>query len=318
MVRSTAHFISYDLRPAKQSERTILLDLLRLASDAGLPIKNYRYVGMGANRFYDFLLMHKYLGITNMVSVEHDPVMFQRAQFNCPYSFIDVQNTTTEEFITSDRFEDPTIVWFDYDGGIGTTIIEDIMSLGTKLKVGDLCFVTVYGGPPGILSRKNTTERYEWIKEELGDIGASVLKEDVENSTFVRAVHKILVAAFRFAFAARREGRFSPLLQVKYSDSSPMITVGGGLFADGTALDLKRRLRDAMTFLDVQDKTFYEIKSLHLTDRERVLFDLVATRPTRRRRTEINQLKKIGFSDEDIAAYRDLIRHLPRYVESIV
>ncbi len=63
MTRSTARFISYDLRPAKQSERTILLDLLRLTSDSGLNITGYRYVGMGANRFYDFLLMHKYLGL---------------------------------------------------------------------------------------------------------------------------------------------------------------------------------------------------------------------------------------------------------------
>lgn len=318
MVRSTARFISYDLRPAKQSERTILLDLLRLASEAGFPIKTYRYVGMGANRFYDFLLIHKYLGITRMVSIEHDAVMFTRAQFNCPYSFIDVRHTTTAEFIRSDGFKEPTIVWFDYDGGLGPEIVEDITSLGTKLKLGDLCFATVYGGPPGTLSRQNAVQRQEWLKDVLGDVAASVDIADVENSTFAHAVHKILTCALRFAFSPRREGRFVPLVQVKYSDSSPMVTVGGGFFAEGTALDIERRLTTSMAFLDLCGETLYEIKSLHLTDRERVLFDLAATKPTKRACAERNQLRKMGFGDDEIAAYKELIRYLPRYVESIV
>ena len=82
MARSTASFISYDLRPSKQSERRILLDVLKIAGDCGLPISDYRYVGMGANRFYDFLLIHRYIGIRNMVSLEHDPIMYKRSIFN--------------------------------------------------------------------------------------------------------------------------------------------------------------------------------------------------------------------------------------------
>src|SRR4051794_25050618 len=89
--RSTARFIPYDLRPAKQSERKILVDLLKTGGDIGLPIGDYRYVGMGANRFYDFLMLHKHLGICSMVSLEHDPKMFKRAAFNVPYNFIDVR-----------------------------------------------------------------------------------------------------------------------------------------------------------------------------------------------------------------------------------
>ncbi|SEN96643.1 hypothetical protein SAMN05216404_10964 [Nitrosospira multiformis] len=54
MRRSTANFISYDLRPAKQSERRILLDLLKIASDCGLPIADYATLGWALIDFTTF------------------------------------------------------------------------------------------------------------------------------------------------------------------------------------------------------------------------------------------------------------------------
>jgi hypothetical protein len=118
LARSTAKWISYDLRPAKQSERRILLDVLKTAGEAGLPLSGYRYVGMGAVRFYDFLLVHRYLGIDHMISLEHDNKMFKRAEFNVPFSFIEVRNCTSTTFIADDSYSEPTVAWFDYDGGL--------------------------------------------------------------------------------------------------------------------------------------------------------------------------------------------------------
>ena len=317
MPRSTASFISYDLRPAKQSERRILLDLLKIAGDCGLPITSYRYVGMGANRFYDFLLIHKYLGIANMVSLEHDPIMFKRAIFNCPYSFIDVQDKTAADFITGDAFSVPSILWLDYDGGISPRIVQDISSLSTKLQVGDFCFVTVFGGAPRALDRENDQARLAWFQDHLGEVAGEVTLTDVERSSFPDAVHKVLIAAFRNAFSIRRDGQFVPFLQVEYADSLPMITVGGALLADGQALSFRRHIKSALPFLSTENAKLYEIKSLHLTERERVIFDRATTRPTKRS-SERNQLKKLGFKEAEIAAYKDLIRYLPRYVETIV
>lgn len=318
MVRSTAGFISYDLRPAKQSERRILLDLLKTAGDCGLPIPDYRYIGMGANRFYDFLLIHKYLGIANMISLEHDPVMFERASFNCPYGFIKVLNKTATEFIATEAFENPSILWLDYDGGVASNIAQDISSLSPKLRVGDFCFVTVFGGPPGALARENSQARLRWFQDQLGDVAGDVTLADVENSSFPKAVHKVLIAAFRNAFAVRREGRFVPFLQVKYADSLPMITVGGGFLADGMIIDFTRRMKRVLPFLSADEPKYYQIQSLNLTERERVIFDRVTTRPSKRRTSQHNQLRKLGFDDGEIAAYKDLIRYLPRYVETIV
>lgn len=324
MASSTARFISYDLRPAKQDERRILLDLLKIAGDCGLRITGYRYVGMGANRFYDFLLIHRYLGIANMVSLEHDPGMFKRAVFNVPYRFIDVQHTTVTEFISRDTLKQPSILWLDYDGGISARIVRDIMALATKLKVEDFCFVTVFGGPPGALDRQNDEERYVWFQDELGEVAGEVSMADVERASFPVAVHKVLTAAFRNAFATRRDGEFVPFLQVKYVDTSPMITVGGGFLVEEQAINFRRRVADALPFLNIDDTKLYEIKTLHLTERERVLFDRATTQLNTsssnldKTSSEHKQIKKLGFKDDEIQTYKDLIRYLPRYVETIV
>lgn len=47
MKESTASYIAYDLRPAKQAERRILLDFLKCANEVGITISDCRYVGMG-------------------------------------------------------------------------------------------------------------------------------------------------------------------------------------------------------------------------------------------------------------------------------
>lgn len=317
MPRSTAKFISYDLRPAKQSERGILVDLLKLGGDCGLPIRDYRYIGMGANRFYDYLLLHRYLGLRNMVSLEHDQDMFERAKFNVPFKFIDVRNTTVAQFLAADTEVTPDIFWLDYDGGIGPHIVADIASMSTRLKLGDFCFVTVFGGPPAVMNKMSDSDRLIELKDKLHDLAGSVTLADVEKSEFPGAVHKILMAAFQNAFAPRLDGKFVPLLQVEYADSLPMVTVGGGFLADGTATSYRQRVKASLPFLNTTGTALYEIRSLHLTERERSIFDRAVTSSTSRSQ-ERNTLKRLGFKEAEIAAYKELIRYLPRYVETAV
>lgn len=315
--RSSANFLSYDIRPAKQSERRIILDIIKTGGDCGLPISSYRYVGMGANRFYDFLLIHKYLGVSDMLSLEHDPKMYKRAEFNSPYSFIDVRNETTNGFINADCMAKPSILWFDYDGGLGLRMTNDISSLATKLKVGDFFFVTSYGGAPRVIDQANSTERLAWLQDNFLDLAGAVAREDCEEAAFPAAVFKVLTAALKNAFVMRRDAVFVPALQIEYADSVPMITVGGALLTEGQAHDFRAKMKRVVPFLSCDFANLYSIKSLHLTERERVVFDLAATKP-RKGSKEHNKLKELGFKDKDLSAYKDLIRYLPRYVETIV
>lgn len=317
MARSTASFISYDLRPSKQSERRILLDFLKIAGDCGLPITDYRYVGMGGNRFYDFLLIHRYVGIRNMVSLEHDSDMYKRSVFNVPYDFIKVQSKTVAEFIAEDPFCVPTILWLDYDSGLSQSVVYDIASLSTKLKLADFCFVTVASGLPAGLAQQNAVGRLAWFQDELGDVAGEVTLEDVQTANFRNAVHKVLIAAFRNSFAVRRDGGFVPFLQVSYRDTVPMMTVGGGLLAEGQAVHFRRHVARVVPFLGGATNKLYEIRFPHLTDRERALFDRAVTK-SKKRSTEYNQLRNLGFDDSEMTAYAELIRYLPHYFETII
>lgn len=314
---STAKFVSYDLRPSKQAERGILVDVLKVAGDCGLPIRDYRYVGMGANRFYDFVLLHKYLGVRDMVSLEHDPRMYERALFNVPYRFIDVRNIRVIDFLATDAPSCSEIIWLDYDGGIGPDIVSDIASAAMRAKVGDFCFVTVAGAPPRIMQNESDSNRLTIARDLMGDVASDVELQDMERSRFPSAVHKILMASFKNAFATRREAIFVPLLQIEYADSMPMVTVGGAFLAPGTATEIRTRLKKALPFLSYDREKLYEIRSFHLTERERALFDRAITSP-KKRSSERNALKSLGFRDSDFDAYSDLIRYLPRYVETAV
>ncbi len=275
----------------------MLIDILKIGGDCGLPIDQYRYVGMGANRFYDFLLLHKYLGISTMISLEHDPEMFKRALFNVPFGFIHVQDKSAAAFVGEDSSELPSIYWLDYDGGIGPEVVADILSFSSKLKIGDFCFITVFGGPPRVLEQENDQRRLVWLQDNMGDLAGEIVLEDVQRSSFVKAIHKLLIAAFRNAFATKRDGIFVPLLQVEYSDSKPMVTVGGAFLADGQAVQYRSRVERTLPFLNTTKAVMYHIKSLHLTERERALFDRAVTLPNRKR-AERNALKRLGFKCE--------------------
>jgi hypothetical protein len=312
---STATFIPYNLRPAKQAERRILLDFLKCANEVGLTISDCRYVGMGGTMFYDFHLMHRFLGINRMVSLERDSDIHPRCEFNCPFDFIDVENMTAATFLAEDTDDVPTIYWFDYDDGFGPEIIADIISLGTRVQLGGFAFVTVYADPPGVLQKQTKEKRLEYFQQNMGDFAVGIKPDDMENSQFPKSVHRVLMAAFQNAFAARIDGKFQALFQIRYKDSAPMLTVGGCFSSAADAPGILGRVKADLPFL--LKTSPYQIKNLNLTERERTLFDTAVTN-RRSNSKQANSLRLLGFEKRDFETYRDLIRFLPRYHESII
>ena len=318
--RSSARVVSYDLRPAKQAERKLLVDTFVTAMEAGLSISQYRYVGMGANRFYDFLLIYKYLGISNMVSIERDTTMFRRAMFNRPYQFIRVLNYTVHDFLLDDGHSGNTIYWLDYDGAIHPDIPVDISSLGPKARPGDFVFVTLAGTRPGRFARQTSSaRRLTDLKDVYGDLANPLVMEDVEDGTFHLAAFKIISAAFAHAFGARDDGVFRPFFKVRYADTVEMVTFGGIFGTEeqyGPFLDL---LMVKIPFLDTAQtkEPMFRIRKFDLTEKERGLFDLAAT-ARRSNAKEIGKLSQLGFGQDDLLRYRELLRYHPRYVETLI
>ena len=259
--------------------------------------------------------MHRFLGIKRMVSLERDAETHPRCKFNCPFDFIKVLNKTSADFLATDKIERKTIYWFDYDDGINPDITADIISLGTRVKLGGFAFVTVYAQPPGALETQSTQERLDYFQQEMGEFSVGLTLADMESEAFPETIHKLLMAAFNNAFAARTDGEFQPLLQVRYKDTSQMVTVGGFFCRSNEVSDIVGRLKDDLPFL--MDKPPYKIHSLNLTERERVLFDVAVTK-RRTNSKQANSLRRLGFRKREFDAYRDLIRFWPRYYEAII
>src|SRR5688572_15532181 len=78
---------NYSLRPSKQVERKILIELLSDIAGAGYRIRDYTYLGFGSVYYVDFVMFHKYLFIDSMVCVEWGDIP-RRMRFNKPYRFI--------------------------------------------------------------------------------------------------------------------------------------------------------------------------------------------------------------------------------------
>jgi hypothetical protein len=146
-------------------------------------------------------------------------------------------------------------------------------------------------------------------------LALAVTLDDVEDSSFPDATYKILVAAFRNAFAARSPLEFAPDFRVLYRDTVNMITVGGYLVHDREHKRISRRLRKSLPFLYKSSDKPFRIRNFNLSERERALIEFASSR--KRSSKEANQLKRLGITANEIDAYRDLLRFMPRYFEAL-
>ena len=315
--QSSAKIVSYNLRISKQCERKMMLDSFSAAMECGLNIPDYRYVGMGGNRFYDFVMMHKMIGVTKMVSLEHDESMLLRAKFNCPFKFIEILNIGPHEFVDNDQSTEKSIYWMDYDSKLNLEIVQDIASIAFVMNLNDFLFVTVCGEPPKGLEDQSNENRLAEIKGLFPNIASTLTKDEMQNSKFSGAVHKMLSVAFKNAFSKKNKGKFYPFFQVRYTDGLKMVTFGGLYANSDTFNQFESRLKIKIPILNECHQNGYKIKRFNLTDKERHLFDAAAT-ASRRNAKEISQLQKLGFNITEIESYKELLRYFPRYVETFV
>ena len=316
MSRSTATFIAYDLRPAKQIERRMLIDFVRSASAVGLDLSSYKYVGMGGIRFIDFLMAHRYLGITSMVSLEQDDGIVPRCRLNNPLKCITLFEGDSSSFISGDVISEPRLVWLDYDWSLSRAAIDDITSLGTKLVPGSFLFCTVSGSAPRFLESKSTEERAAHYKEELGDFSLDYGPADFTNSAFPESIARMLLAIFIFAFSSRTDGIFIPMFRVVYVDSMPMVTIGGIFVDDKVSNAVVNSVSRSIPPLGaLGEGELYKIDVPNLTEIERRLFELAAT-DIGNDPALLSSITDLGFEVTEIDAYKPLVRFAPRYVET--
>lgn len=161
--------VPYDLRTAKQVERRMMIDGLRILSAAGLPISDYRYTGFGSVHFVDFVMFHKLLGVQKLTSVEYDDRIEKRISFNKPYSCVDVMIKPIGDVIPTLSRDEKHVLWLDHDDIMNEGQLEDVWQAAGTLSVGSILMVTVDMEPP-----KGTETPLQW-KAYYEDVAATHL-----------------------------------------------------------------------------------------------------------------------------------------------
>lgn len=315
---SSAYKIQYDIRPAKQTERRVLLDILRAAADVGFDLRKYKYIGFGGFKFYDFEMLFRHLGIRDMTSVELDDSLFARCRFNKPFSFIDFQEGLLGDYLGRTIFQKPLVAWLDYDCHISGKVIEDIRTISAKAPVGSFVFVTIDARISDGMREFSPAERLAAVRDEYGDFALVVNSEDLEPAKFPVFAERVVWSALAESLSRRSDGVFVPIIRVFYKDTALMVTVGGCLCDVEPADSLRRRMRRDFRFLIPSGKAEpYSIPLFNLTARERQLLDRAVTR--RKHEEDLRKsLRRLGFTVAEIDDYKRMVRFVPKYFESYI
>ena len=303
--------VAYDLRPAKQIQRRMIIDALVRLMNAGVPIREYQYTGLGSIYFVDFILLHKLLGLQRFVCAEYDTDITKRMAFNRPFGRINIRMEPIGDVLPRLDIDDKHLVWLDYDYRLTSSILEDVTLAAHHLSAGSLLLVTVDAEP---LNDPDTNEDSEsYLRAEVADylpfdFSPSWCTPENLPETNLGILQDAIVSALVF-----RRVRFIPLFRFVYSDGHKMVTLGGMIGSDAEerrvdscdwsdAHYIRRRERDEA----------YRIRVPRLTTLERRFLD------QRMPWGPGSHLEEFELDGDDLAAYGEVYRFFPLYGELLV
>lgn len=231
--------IDYRLRLAKHAERTMLIDLFKRMRFA--PIESYQYVGFGSVAFVDYRMIHRALGIDDMISIEdvpeEDSDVRLRFENNCPYQSIDVRFGHSSVVLPTIDFTRRTLLWLDYDNALRRSMCNDLASVAQTITSGSFIGITVAGSFPSESGPAQTALTH--LKENFSEFVAHDAKiidfAGKKYPKFVRdTLHDLVSRAFSDADAGRPVRRKArQVCNFKYRDGTvDMLTIGWVVVSD--------------------------------------------------------------------------------------
>jgi len=274
--RSSALFVPYEIRPSKQLERRIFLDVLIRAMRHGFEGSTSTYVGNGGTKFYDFIMMHRYLGINKLISVEADESIWPRCHYNKPLETIGIFEGEKSDFFGRFSSSSPHVVWYDSDGLFDKDLVAEIMTIGSKLPEDSFFFFTASAEPHTAIRKAVPKARGHWFREQFDTFASDIEHDQLSDRHYRFAISKVMLRTVRFAFNARPGLIFNPIVKLIYKDSLWMMSIGGVLSGKLRSDKLADDVRDSMPFLyDHADDLFYQIPQFNISEQERLLLESV-------------------------------------------
>jgi hypothetical protein len=303
---SSSERINYSLRPNKHIERNIVFRALQRLEHE-LHVADYRYVGMGSLWFVDFLMAHRLLGITDMVSVESH--LYSRANANRPLNCIRVAEGFTKTVLRKESLEKKrAVLWLDYDGPTTADVLEDLTYVIGKVPTGSVILATVNANP------LRDKAKIDALEEALGDLLTdSLTPEQMREGPdgFAGVIATALTGHLQEAGQLRSSGRYSPLFNFYYADGASMVTIGG-IIADDATKDVIARSGVENAF-GVTRTSSFTIDVPLLTIREKLVLDRFL--PVTDIKVAAAKEAGVFLSADQLEAYRSLYPYYPMFAE---
>ena len=302
--------VAYDLRPAKQVERRMLMDAFQRLTHAGFKIADYQYTGFGSVYCVDVFLFPKLLGITKLLSVEHDTQIERRVRFNKPFKEIDVRIAPIGDVIPTLSPDLKHILWLDYDDLIQREHLDDILQAAINLSTGSILLVTVDVEPPAGEDPAEWRRHYE--AEAYDYLGGKARISEFAKSKLPGLNAHIISQVIKKGFTGR-QAQFLPLFKFLYKDGHQMLTVGGMVTTNSEQRVIRASsLVDAPYYRPDLSKPEYEIIVPRLTRKERLYLDCAMPCGNKW------HPKEFELSRNEVLAYREIYRFFPAYAELLL
>jgi hypothetical protein len=296
----------------------MLVHVLQSLMAVGFPISDYKYTGMGAIYFIDFIMFHRYLGIHNFLSVERSADNEKRVRFNRPFGCVEIEIGDILDYIPRLSPDLRHILWLDFDGILSSEMLTAVNLATTQLSPGSILLVTLDVEPPGKpedgLRRWNPrTWRQHFVREAAAYLWTKHTARDFSRSSLLNVNARLIDNAIAEGLIGRKYVSFYPLFNFTYADGNRMLSVGGiiGTEEDGRKLDA----------LDWKELYFlkrsligppYEIEVPKVTRKERLHLDSVM--PCDEGWTP----HEFELNWNEVAAYRKIYRYYPAYTEMLL
>jgi hypothetical protein len=301
--------------------------------------ESLRYIGFGSLYFTDFLLVHRQLAVSKMISIEKDDAPHQRRRFelNRPFGSLEVLYGRASTVLPTLDWSMPGICWLDYDGHLDDEVLGDVETVVASVTSTTVLLVTVCVEPEAVIgdlgkSRERVDALAKRIKAErvppsvncdahlggwkLADLSYGLLNEAVTRAlaartTSVKPGTRNTRGPETATDATDERYEWRQFLHFRYSDGARMLTVGGILsptsLTDAVAdcrLDEKQWARTG------EDPFVIEIPKL--TTREILALDRYLP-------DDLPDQDYIeGVPRKESHAYAAVYRHLPAFVDAIL
>jgi len=312
---------NYSLRPSKQVERKVMIEVLLRLSKAGFTVSDYKYLGFGSVYYVDFVMFHKYLFIEKMLCFEWGDVA-RRMRFNKPFKFIQLKLGPLSKHIPSIRPRDKILTWLDYDRSLDQEMLQDIDGMVSRLGRTSIFIVTIDARPK--LSKDvfdvdglSRDERERLVVRVYQDwfgqyVEGPITRAKVSGAHVTPLFYEVVSERIRQTLTRRQADlQFIQFFNFLYKDGAPMFTVGGMI---GTADD-RRLLEENGILMHKFVRTgseYLEISVPQLTLREKQWIDCrLDTKLTADR-------LRFELEDDLLDNYRRFYKEYPTYLETLL